>query len=170
MGLFQKKEKVPEIPPFRQLKEESFPSLPSIGKVKDDLNHDFIKSNLEEKNEDLSRFKPGEEAIPSLNKEEVQTDSSNKNFFNNSQLTQEKFENNLYLKGPDSIFIKLEKFQQAKKETNQIKKDLEEATNLIKQINEVTKKEETEIKEIVSSLDSIKRRFNEIDSLVFDKV
>lgn len=180
MGLFKKKEEVPSIEPF-QKEEEMIPRLPSLPKSSgEEISQSLIKSNLDLKTElpsaddSYERFKPNSEdsslqleAIPSIkeNKPIGFVPTVEKNIFpiNEPKPTP-------IITGPDSVFVKIEKFRQAKKEAMEIKKELEEITTIIGKINEVEKKEEDEMKDISLSLDAVKKRFNQIESLLFDRI
>ncbi|MEM4181624.1 MAG: hypothetical protein QXX68_00510 [Candidatus Pacearchaeota archaeon] len=180
MGFFKKKEEVPNIEPF-QKEEEIIPKLPSLPKSSsEEISQTLIKSNLNLETEPPSledkyeRFKPnkeesfpGLEAIPSLkeNRPIGVIQAVEKNIF---PINESK--PNPIITGPDSVFVKIEKFRQAKKEAMEIKKELDEITTIIGRINEVEKKEEDEMKDISLSLDAVKKRFNQIESLLFDKI
>jgi hypothetical protein len=189
MVLFRKKEDstVPNIPPLPEFpkdqRERELPSLPR--EFNEAANRDIIKSavgdgfgksndfelpnifNSEEGSipsppnlsSEHERFLPPRGMAPSILEPEpkfTEPKTSNKEINN--------------ISGPDSIFIRIDKFRAARKELTGIKKSLFEAEALINKIKEIKVREDTEVGDINLSLDSIKKKIDEIDSLVFNKV
>jgi soluble cytochrome b562 len=175
MALFKKRDDsgIPKIPPLPEFRgsstERGLPSLP--GSFNEDVNRNIIKSAMSDEHEDFQ-----EGAIPSLPKRDFEEVSSENERFLPGEESLRKEEPALAretrsaMEGPDSIFVRIDKFKSAKKELTAIKKGLLEAEAVINKINEIKIKEDSEIKDINLNLDNIKKKIGEVDSLVFDKV
>lgn len=178
MVLFKKRDdsgipELPRLPPILDSnKERGLPSIP--GSFNEDMNRNIIKSAINDEQDHFMEDNSGEGYIPSLPVENVQAVhekflpkevSSEPSGFR--QIIEEK---RGLVEGPDSIFVRIDKFKSAKKEVANIKKGILDVEELISKINDIKLKEDNEIKEINLNLDNIKKKVGEIDSLVFDKV
>jgi hypothetical protein len=179
MGLFHKKEKVPEIPLASNVPElpelpknntSELPSLPSG--MGEQANRAIVKSavsdvdssqedndvHMEELPKDFkfeeSVLSPSNELIPSIPKIEAKT-------VENSSVGMSM--------SADPIFVKIEKFQIAKKELQEINKNMKSVEALIRKLGEIKSREDKEVAQISESLSSIKTRLATIDSNVFKK-
>ncbi len=185
MVLFKKKEEseISRIPPLpskpQEQKERGLPALPK--RFNEDLNRNIIKSAINEdfnSGEDYSESIGHEEGfIPSPPKIESQMNQEDYHKFlpkeeeqhlENRQTTSKHIPGPI--EGPDSIFVRIDKFRVAKKELAGIKKDVLEVEAIINKINEIKSKEDNEVHDINLNLDNIKKKIGDIDSLVFDKV
>ncbi len=170
MGLFSKKEKVPEIPPAPSLPEipelprqiNELPSFPQ--NMKENINREMVKSavddiysdkdvNVEELPRDFD-FDDIEEKIPPLpNQSRVQEISQS--------IERE-------LKEP--IFVRIDKFQKSQKDFEQIKKKMKEIESVLGRIKEVKSKEDDEISSWSRDLEMMKSKLSEIDENIFNKL
>jgi hypothetical protein len=180
MGLFHKKEKVPEIPLASNVPElpevsrsvsSELPSLPKgLGEqanramVKSAVNDLDLPQEVEDENgiQELSKdfkfeesvLQPPTDLIPSLPKQEAKPVS-----VNNSDVSMSN----------DPIFVKIEKFQIAKKELQEINKNIKSVEAVLGKLNEIKSREDKEVTQISESLSSIKTKLASIDSNVFKK-
>ncbi len=69
-----------------------------------------------------------------------------------------------------SIFVRIDKFNSAKKDVEEIGRDLKQITHVLDKINEVKLKEDEEITEINKTLEEIKNRVNRIELDVFNRI
>ncbi|MFA4960170.1 MAG: hypothetical protein WC548_00745 [Candidatus Pacearchaeota archaeon] len=70
----------------------------------------------------------------------------------------------------EPIFIRIDKFQLAKKNIEQIKDKVEEMESVIGKIKQIKIKEEEEIKSWSEEIENLKVRISEIDSNVFNQI
>jgi hypothetical protein len=176
MGLLKKEKdsdfpEPPSLPEFPgNTKEKGLPSIPPS--LSEDFNRNMIKSAVSD-NESQDNAEETQGSIPILPKENtLESGISNYEKF----LPRESsFEESIRqeagrLDGPDSIFVRIDKFKAAKKELADIKKNLQEVDAIIAKINEIKSREDVEVKDVNLSLDNIKKKISEMDSLVFNKV
>lgn len=229
MGLFKKKEKVPEIPLAPSFsgvltgensgsaEEYEVPELPSIpiSSKNEGLNQEIVKSAISD------NFSSGEdeviekgeakkvspsfvsespkivEGIPSIpGKSSIMDESSSKSIpqapkkqIPNVALTYSKPKVQLktiqqrvvvpHFNVPvtskvcldaEPVFIRIDKFQLAKKNIEQMKMKIKEMESIIGKINQVKLKEEEEIKGWLEEVEKLKARLSEIDSDVFSQI
>ena len=184
MGLFSKKEdkgipKVPPLPKFSEVQgERGLPSLPH--NFSEGMDRNIIKSAVNEGNNPYDEDEEERASIPSVPESQFQPsqipnvqENKHERFLPSSSELKEppKIERpSRGMEGPDSIFVRIDKFKAARKEIDGIKKDLLEAEAIINKLNEIKTKEDSEFKEINLNLETIKKKIGEVDSLVFDKV
>ncbi|MEI7719426.1 MAG: hypothetical protein WCI72_06145 [archaeon] len=70
----------------------------------------------------------------------------------------------------DSIFVRIDKFNSAKHDVDEIGRDLKQITQVIEKITDIKLKEDEEITEINKTLEEIKNRINRIDLEVFNRI
>ncbi len=191
MALFKRKDKskVPELPILPSLPEEkienrNLPSLPPNSN--ENFNRDMIKSAI---NDDESQF--NESMIPSISPDRIPSQIPNQmpsqissNQIPKLPVPRETITQNpeigfqhtptkesvRIIKGPESVFVRIDKFRIAKKELEEAKKNLIEAESILRKVREIKSKEDDDIGEVNLNLDSIKKKIEGIDSLIFDKV
>ncbi len=73
-------------------------------------------------------------------------------------------------KDTDPIFVRIDKFQDAQKKFNEIKKAVKEIGETQKKIRDAKVKEDIEIDAWVQEIDKVKARLGEIDKDIFDKL
>jgi len=197
MGLFSKKEKVPEIPPAPRL-----PDLPDLSKpltlelpslpenTSDNLNQDLVKSAVSDSSGGFSRagsvehlpqdFQLHEEPrekmnlksssfipeIPRKMNEEPQEISR----IAPANTTIRMHSERQVVKLNEPVFVRIDKFQSAQKEFENIKKTVKEIEATLVRLKENREKEEAEITSWVQDLEKLKERMYEIDSNIFDKI
>jgi len=70
----------------------------------------------------------------------------------------------------ESIFIRIDKFNSAKRDVEEIERDLKQITQVIEKITDIKLKEDEEITEINKTLEEIKNRINRIELDVFNRI
>jgi len=143
---------LPQLPEERQNQE--FPTLPQMNQTKDNLDLGIIKSTIFPQ---VRKMDSASEYQPSFKPEErLESD-----YEANSQNNQTKDE---------PIFVKIDKFHDALDNFNKIREKVLEIENELKNINEIKTKEEEELKEWESEIQSIKARMNAIDNSLFSRI
>ena len=184
MGLFSKKEKVPEIPPAPTLPElpgqNSELSLPEPPKqthelpsfpqdMKENINQEMVKSavgdtseNEEVKVEELPRdfdFEERKGLIPSIPHEGKKTIEMS------PSETREKTTKQI-----EPVFVRIDKFQKAQKDFEQIKKQVKQIETILNKIQQTKEKEDAEISAWTEDMQNIKSKLAEIDENIFNKL
>lgn len=186
MGLFHKKEKVPEIAPSSNLPtlmeppKEKTSELPSLPKgLNEQANRAMVKSAVNDLDsptdrgvvEELPRdFKfeesvltPNEAMIPSI--PSIPKEEPKKIEIKPFQSTPPTNQQN----STEPIFVRIDKFQTAKKDLAEINKSIKSVEGLLGKLSEIKSREDSEVAKISESLSSIKTRLTSIDSNVFKK-
>ena len=70
----------------------------------------------------------------------------------------------------EPIFVRIDKFQAAQKNFEQIREKVKEIESVLKKIKDVKSQEETEIKGWTEDVEKIKARLSEIDTGIFDQI
>jgi len=143
---------LPQLPGERQNQE--FPTLPQMNQTKDNLDLGIIKSTIFPQ---VRKIGSVSEYRPSFKPEET-IDSNSKVNLSVNQINEEP------------IFVKIDKFHDALDNFNKIKEKVLEIENELKNISEIKNKEEEELKEWESEIQSIKARMNAIDNSLFSKI
>jgi len=73
-------------------------------------------------------------------------------------------------KEAEPIFVRIDKFQSAQKNFNQIKDRVKEIESVLKKIKDVKSQEEVELKGWTEDVEKIKARLSEVDSEVFNQI
>jgi hypothetical protein len=194
MGLFNKKEKVPEISHTSELpdlpKKEgsgSLPELPELPKLpteqKDEkLNQEMVKSAV--KSVPPLGEKKVSEGLPPLPKEShIQQEPSGglsptippvglpPTIPSGGLLpTVPKIEAPSEKKEIEPIFVRIDRFQSAQKNFEIIKSRLKEIESTLKKIKDIKSKEDKEIASWNEEIERIKGKLSEIDSDIFDQI
>jgi hypothetical protein len=179
MALFNKKEtpRVPDLPPRADLpgefKERGLPSLPPG--FNEDINRNIIKSAINDNftpsvSEEEQNLNHNDVSIPPLPPAQPVEKAPTPMVVLTEPVVPAFKQNIPIMDVPDSIFVRIDKFKGAKKEIMDIKRNLLEVEALINKVREIKLKEDNEVEGINLSLDSIKRKIEEIDSLVFNKI
>ena len=193
MGWFSKKEEVPEIPELpkgpisfpsstRQMQTDDLPDLPSFSEdsFSNDMNQNIVKSTINDTNEDSIQDIPkelpknntlgGNFLIPPRPVREVFIPEPPKKIEIKSVKnvpTQSKYEEqNLN----EPIFVRLDKFQDAQKNLENIKDKIAEIESTIKSIKDVKSKEDEEISKWIEDTENLKSLLAEIDEDIFGKI
>jgi len=77
---------------------------------------------------------------------------------------------NKQTKPDEPIFVRLDKYQDAKKSFNEVRNKVLEVENILTKLNENKEREETEIRMWTEKVSNIKSRLAEVDSKIFEKV
>ena len=201
MGLFSKKEDVPEIPPAPTLpdlpksegqpEKKNLPELPSFpaSSKNENLNQEMVKSAVadmpspgeeevhveipeglhvteEQEGESMIPPKPSvEEAIPEPPKIPSIADTPKKTLELNAATP-----NKPITKQVEPIFVRIDRFQSAQKNFENIKDKVKEIDSVLGRIKGVKSKEEEELKGWTEDVEKIKARLAEVDSGIFDQI
>ncbi len=192
MGLFHKKEKVPEVPlapnlaelpEIPELPKEKVSELPSLPKgLGEQANRSMVKSavndmELPPENKDgiqelpkdfdfqasVMQTPPVVDLIPTIPKPEVKKIEA-KPFVSNDIVAP------VAPTSQDPIFVRIDRYQNAKKELDEINKNIRSVEAVLNKLGEIKSREDKEVGQISESLSSIKTRLGNIDSNVFKKV
>ena len=204
MGLFSKKENVPEIPtaptqptlpelpelpklPEDEEKElPELPSFPSTAK-NENLNQEIVKSAVADNTspegksigEDVQSDihiseEPEEESMIPPRPSEKDTVSPPPSQPSIMDAPKRTLEINTTKESPtkeiEPIFVRIDKFQSAQKNFEQIKSKIKEIELVIEKIKDTKSKEEVELKGWTEDVEQIKSRLSEIDSGIFDQI
>jgi hypothetical protein len=146
---------LPELPQLPDDKRNSeFPVLPQTDRTKNNLDLGIIKSTIFPQ---VKKIGSASEYQPSFKPEEASESQNNMNY----PQSQDKNE---------PIFVKIDKFRNALDNFNKIKGKVLEIEEELKKINEIKSKEEEELKEWESEIQSIKAMMNSIDNSLFNRV
>ncbi len=215
MGIFSKKEKIPEIPLAPELPElfdkdnkkekDYLPELPSLpnNPKNNNLNQEIVKSaisdnlssegnevDIDSQSQDSERAEESEKTFPisSQNLESQIPSLPGRSSIMDSPLSkpvsQEPSKVIQKVVTPhfsiprtskesldvEPIFVRIDKFQLAKKNIEQIKNKIKEMESTIKKVKQVKVKEEEEIKSWLGEIENLKARLSEIDSDVFSQI
>lgn len=180
MGWFNKKEKVPEIPPASRIPDAPFssesierqdlPELPSFNNVNagEQFNNAVIKSAVQDSSGE------DEVSVEELPQDfnfpvPVQEDSSPVKKTLELAPKQEIFEKPM-VKQNEPIFVRIDKFHDAKKDFEEIKKKMKDIDMILRKVKEVKTKEDAEISGWTDELEKVKARLSEIDENFFNKM
>ena len=194
MGLFSKKEEVPEIPvapalpelpkPEENSSKRDLPELPSFpnGSRNENINQEMVKSavadmpspgedevhveipeglHVTEEQEGIPKSPPKpsvEETIPEPPKRTLEISEPRIN--NQKPKTREA----------EPIYVRIDKFQSAQKNFEDIKEKVKEIESVLSKIKGVKSKEEEELAEWTSDIEKIKSRLSEVDSGIFNQI
>lgn len=168
MGLFHKKNKVPELPPanlppsIQEPPKKENSELPSVPKnLGAGLNREIVKSAVNDKNEEMhesiivskSESLPSEDKlIPSVPKEPVKEIKV------------------APVKNDNPLFVRIDKFQNAKTDLKEIDKKIKTIESSLKKFNEIKMREDTEISELNRELGFVKEKISQVDMNIFEKI
>ena len=198
MGLFSKKDKVPEIPPAPKL-----PDLPDMPKLKDegtkelpklpdtnfgeDLNNEIVKSAVDDSEKFGENLELREDKIPSpplhYNKppssfrHRPPQNEQNEHFELHEPHRRRTLELSPQVRTEDSptsphepIFVRIDKFQQAQKDFNDIKNKVKDIEETLRKFKETKSQEDTEVNLWTQNLEKIKARLDSIEQQIFSKI
>ena len=194
MGLFSRKEEIPEIPeaprlpemaPIRRYEKKELPELPHISTNynTEELNQEMERSLMDKiptpgQEEDVSA---GEFSLATELKSRGQTSSSmsmtsipeppmrkpERKMTRELEYTKKEKDLN---KENEPIFIRIDKFNSAQKNFEDIKEKVEDIELALAKIKEIKAKEEEEIALWGREIENLKSKFQEIDSEIFEQV
>ncbi|MFH1522125.1 MAG: hypothetical protein ABIF18_04165 [archaeon] len=194
MGLFSKKDEIPSIPmaptlpELPSIEEKGLPELPSfpMNSKNKELNQEMVKSavtdtsSLGEKElymETPEDFHVIEESgggltlppKPSMENSIPRLPSIMEARKRTLELTPSTIERPAS-KQVEPIFVRIDKFQAAHKNFEQIKNKVEEIESVLKKINDIKSREETELKGWTEDIEKIKSRLAEVDANIFNQI
>jgi hypothetical protein len=172
MAWFNKKEKVPEIPlapripdfPSQRSELPELPSFPS-SPVNENFNNEVIKSAVHDSS--------GEKAVEV---EELPQDFHFPSANENEKKTLEMAPTQTMplpaeiIKSTEPIFVRIDKFHEAKKDFEDIKKKLKEIDSVLKKVKDIKTKEDAEISGWSDEIEKAKARISGIDESFFSKL
>lgn len=195
MGLFNKKETVPEIPSAPSLPElpgspaqpekKSLPELPSfpISPKNEDLNQEMVKSAVDEKS--ISK-KDGGQGIPEFPNASIMGgaippkpfSTPTASAFPTPDIPSEPRVMDSLPSAPtvkpaqanEPIFVRIDKFQASQENFNDIRQKISEIESVLQKIKEVKIREEEELKGWTEDVEKIKLKLGEIDSDIFSQI
>jgi hypothetical protein len=196
MGLFTKKETVPEIPSAPSLPElpdsliqpekKSLPELPSfpINPKNEDLNQEMVKSAVADQS---TLIKPeGEQGIPDFPKASIMEGAIPPKPFPTPEAPTFPTPNipseprvmdslpSVAAARPaqtnEPIFVRIDKFQASQENFNDIGQKISEIESVLQKIKEVKIREEEELKGWTEDVEKIKLKLGEIDSDIFSQI
>lgn len=179
MGWFSKKEKVPEIPPAPVLPEmpkktDVKKGLPELPTFSDNLptknsNQQPVKSGIAdlsgEKGEQPGSGLPKIPSISSLPEPPKKSGEQRRTLELNASIHDKPV-----TKQAEPIFVRIDKFQSAQKDFNEIKEKVKEIESVLKKIKDVKSKEEEEISAWTNEIEKLKSRLAEVDSNIFSQI
>ena len=197
MGLFSKKEEVPTIPTAPTLPElpksekKDLPELPSFptNHRNENLNQEMVKSavadmpsseekevrmeipeglHVTEEPKEGSLIPPGlsvKSPIPEPPKRPSITEVPKKTLELAASI-----EGKPVSKQVEPIFVRIDKFQTAQKNFEQIKNKIKEIESVLKKIKDVKSHEEVELKSWTEDIEKIKSRLTEVDADIFNQI
>jgi len=175
MGWFKKREIVPEVSPSSTIISspdggggEGLSELPSFPKGVNGnrFTQDMVKSAI-------SNDSPDEETGPIPSREHYEEDEQS-DFLPNSPMfvPEREVPKNLNLKkkhtGP--VFVRFDKFQESKKDFEEIRDKISEIGATLDKIGEVKQKEDEELKSWAEEVENIKAKLSEVDGEIFGQV
>ena len=190
MGLFKKKEEVPQIPAAPVLPElpktegqkekKGLPELPSFPNTPqtENINQEIVKSAVTdmppEENEtslqipkDLQiKEEPSIASIPTPTAQAPSIASAPKKFLE----LKASAPSSPTVKQTEPIFVRIDKFQSAQKNFENIKEKMKEIESVLAKIKDVKSKEEVELKGWTEDVEKIKVRLAEVDSDIFNQI
>ena len=200
MGWFNKKEKVPEIPPAPQLPElpsppspdkKELPELPAFqpteNKHQENLNQNIVKSAVSDTDNEISHSSEDNEVkreapsggfhpnnpqgmLPSLPPIHSQAKPPIHDRKRAIELSPSIKQKDPTTKQIEPIFVRIDKYQEAQKDFDEIKKKIKNIESVLRKIKDKKVKEDLEIASWNEELEKIKSRLSEIDSNIFDQI
>ncbi len=194
MGLFSKKEEVPEIPAAPSLPEmparvpelkKALPGLPSFpeNKSNNNLNQEIVKSAVNDTSEvnEVSVEVPTDLHFKEVHEEgsliPPKPSSSIPKLPEQPPIVEQKktieltpLSETSKTKILEPIFIRIDKFQTAQKNFEEIKENVKEIELVLRKVKDLKAKENEEIEEWTQEIEKIKSRLSGIDKDVFSKV
>lgn len=196
MGLFSKKEPVPELPTASTLPElptiprkieeqkKELPELPSfpLNSKNKNLNQEMVKSAVS----DSSEEQESDTTIPDVPKFNGEVEVNSNDSFSSSPRLEFPIPNipkrepiPILTQPPvsiqpsvsaDPIFVRIDKFQESQKNFNNIKDMVGEMESVLNKIKDVKAKEDAEIKSWAEDAEKIKEKLSQIDSDIFSQI
>jgi uncharacterized phage infection (PIP) family protein YhgE len=161
MGLFHKKSDVPKMPKMASLPklEDTTHKLPTMGVLKNEsVSNEMVKSAVSETGSSgisepiRSTLDMHQSSLPPM---EIPSSMPPVHSFDDSK---------------KAIYVKLDKFNRAQKEFNEVVDKLAEMEALVNKAKQVNEKERLELNSWTESLSDLKAKLTEIDSDVFNQL
>ena len=167
---------------FEENQEKELPSLPNTS-FGEELNNEFVRSDVNEEEESLplqdnglviqelpKDFRLGQrERIPSIpdlkNRRKIYEQPERKTLELSPLHRIEPA-----IKTNEPVFVRIDKFQQAQKDFNDIKNRLKDIEETLRKFKEVKFQEDAEVSLWAQNLEKIKSRLDSIESQIFSKI
>jgi len=184
MGLFNKKGgDIPEIPEAPKLPElpampaathvPELPSLPGAAK-NDNLNQEMVKSAIGDAPTEASTMLPSVPAQPAAPVVEVAAPPVVGETSPIPSLPEPEVAAipapHVEKTGPEPIFVRIDKFQDAKESLNDIQGKTKEMKEILRKINDVRRQEEEELNGWDQELEKLKGMLAEVESEIFNQI
>jgi len=141
---------LPELPERRSL--PGLPSLPNNTTVAgNQFNNEMVKSAVMDSS-------GGNEGV---------FEESSGDYFSMNQPVQANMQRP---KTNEMVFVRIDKFQEAQRDFNDVKRKVKEIESLLKEVKEINQKEDSQVSEWVRDLDKVKVLLVDIDSKVFNQL
>jgi hypothetical protein len=191
MGLFSKKEKVPDIPsapalpdlPKTEEDKQNLPELPSFPATKshENFNQQIVKSAVSDTpevnevpvnvpNELHVKEEPMEESMIPPKPSEPTPHIPELPRKKTLELTPSVMNSKQVTKQIEPIFIRIDKFQAAQKDFEEIREKVKEIESVLRKVKDLKVKENEEISGWSEEVEKIKSRLSEIDVNIFSEV
>lgn len=161
--------KLPELPPFPKFEPKVFQPAERHGKIKDELPPlpSFPRSSI---GEEVSR-ETIKEAVkePYVSTIRLPNKPKTREIEERVPITRVVKEIRPEIK-TEPIFVRIDKYRQAMSDFQDIKKELMEIENLLKDIKEIRAREEAELQTWQEEIRAAKERLESIDKTIFQKL
>jgi hypothetical protein len=177
MGWFTKKEKIPEIPSVSKLPElpqtsekQDLPELPSFqnNSIGEQFNNALIKSAVQDSSGERE-VEVEEVGIPTPEEAAVE-ENVDKGERRTLELSPSMNPSMSSTKSLEPIFVRIDKFHEAKKDFEEIKKKMKDIENVLKKVKDIKTREDSEVSGWSDELEKVKSRLSEIDDNFFNKL
>ncbi|MFH1711506.1 MAG: hypothetical protein ABH840_04300 [Nanoarchaeota archaeon] len=152
---------LPPINPYPEMPQEEIHSLPSFpnSEIANKMSREAIKSALEVE----PKLRPYTQEIDYSKKFAVE-DSESENVEQLYSRTPNKQESS------EPIFVRIDKFQLAVKNINEIRKQITEIESYLSEIKKIKAKEEEELQEWEREISEAKNKLDDTDKILFSKL
>jgi hypothetical protein len=192
MGLFKKRDDLPEIPAAPNLAELNFSfkgsttnlPMPNGGDSRDLSNREVIKSAIEDSSEKMGDGGTPE-SLPEIPEEKIVINEPKMRIPEISIPTLKQVESlriqeppmepsikdkSKDIKTDSAIFVKIEKINSAQKDLEETQDCIERISSLLKNLNYAKKEEDEEMRALNEDVEKIKEKIGDIDSKIFNKI
>ena len=182
MGLFSKKEDIPEIPqaptlatfPTPNQEKRDLPELPTFpsNSNNENLNREMVKSAVSEADYPVEGEVPSQEETPSAARGGLIPSAQEENQVVPPAPTQAIPEAPTPALKSNSapIFVRVDKFQSAQKHFEEVKSKVREIEETLGKIKEIKSKEDEELDSWNAEIEKLKLRLSEVDSDIFSQI
>jgi hypothetical protein len=138
---------LPSLPERRALPE--LPSLPST-QMANQLNNEMVKSAVADSSGEMGGFEDRGDYFSTMQQVGPAVPTRPK--------------------PNELVFVRIDKFQEAQKDFNDVKRKVKEIESLLREVKAINQKEDAQVSEWVRDLEQVKTLLIEIDSKVFNQL